>query len=55
MTAPEDPGAQELLASLSPDEQGAVVALWADQIQRGWIPKRADLEDALHAIRDRDR
>ena len=44
---------QDLVNALEPAERSAVVALWADELARGWIPKRADLEAALHVVRSR--
>jgi hypothetical protein len=42
---------QDLVNALEPAERAAVVALWADELARGWIPKRSDLEAALHLVR----
>lgn len=41
----------DLIEALGPDERSALVALWADELARGWIPKRSDLEAALHVVR----
>lgn len=41
----------EMIDALDPSERAAVVALWADELVRGWIPKRSDLEAALNIIR----
>lgn len=43
----------ELFDALDLDERAAVVALWAEELARGWIPKRSDLEAALHVVRSR--
>jgi hypothetical protein len=42
---------QDLIDALKPDERAALVALWAEELARGWIPKRSDLEAALHVVR----
>lgn len=36
---------------MTPDEQAAVVELFSDELARGWIPTRPDLEAALHLVR----
>ena len=33
------------------EELHALVALFADELARGWIPHRSDLEDALARLR----
>lgn len=45
----------DLIDALEPDERAAVVAMWAEELARGWIPKRSDLEAALHIVRRRPR
>lgn len=45
---------QEMIESLGPDERAAVLAIWADELDRGWVPKRTDLEAALHVVRDEE-
>lgn len=54
MTDPDpdhaDP-AQALLAALDPEEHAAVLALLSDELARGWVPRRADVEAALDAVR----
>ncbi len=51
MDAGEDRTVMELIEALDADERGAVIALWASELARGWIPKRSDLEAALDLIR----
>lgn len=53
MEAGDDRAVQEIIDSLDPGERAAVFALWADELGRGWIPKRTDLEAALHVVRSR--
>jgi hypothetical protein len=31
-------------------EREAVTEVFRDELARGWIPRRADIEDALHAL-----
>jgi len=42
---------RDLVDALEPGERAAVSALWADELARGWIPKRSDLEAALDVVR----
>lgn len=53
MEAGDDRAVQEIIDSLDPGERAAVFTLWADELGRGWIPKRTDLEAALHVVRSR--
>jgi hypothetical protein len=40
-----------LIDALTADEREALVTLWKDELARGWIPKRADIEAALYVVR----
>jgi hypothetical protein len=40
-----------VLSTLDPAERRALVDLLRDELARGWIPKRADLEAALAVVR----
>ena len=42
---------RNLIDALEPEERAAVFALWADELARGWIPKRSDLEAAVDVVR----
>lgn len=42
---------QEIIDDLDVGQRAAVFALWADELARGWVPKRADLEAAVHLVR----
>jgi hypothetical protein len=42
---------QDLIDDLSSSERAAVLALWFDELVRGWVPRRTDLDAALHLIR----
>ena len=42
---------QSLVASLSPSEWAGVLDLLGDEIARGWVPKRTDIEAALGVLR----
>jgi hypothetical protein len=50
-TGGDDETVQKLIEGLSASERGAVLALWFDELVRGWVPKQADLDAALHLIR----
>jgi len=45
--------AHELLESVDPLERTAVLHLLRDELARGWVPRRADIEAALHVVRRR--
>lgn len=51
MASGGDQTVEDMFEALAPDERAAVAALWADELARGWIPKRSDLEAALHVVR----
>ncbi|WP_193612766.1 hypothetical protein [Nocardioides lijunqiniae] len=41
---------QRLVRSLSPSEWAAVLDLLGDEIARGWVPKRPDIEAAMGVL-----
>jgi HEAT repeat protein len=51
VNAGDERAVQDLINALEPDERAAVFAIWAEELARGWIPKRPDLEAALHVVR----
>jgi hypothetical protein len=38
--------------TMTTQEAAAVAAIFADELDRGWIPRPADIEDALGALRE---
>ena len=54
----DDRAAREIVRSLTPVERDTLVELWSEELRRGWIPRRADLEagvQLIRATRDPDR
>ena len=47
----DDRAAREIVRSLTPAERSALVELWSEELSRGWIPRRADLQGGVHVIR----
>ena len=51
MEAGDEQSVQQIIEALDPDERAGVFALWAEELRRGCVPKRIDLESALHVLR----
>lgn len=50
MDAGGDRTVHDMIDALEPDERATLVAMWNEELARGWIPKRSDLEAALHVV-----
>lgn len=51
MSANLPPDPHEDRPDMTEEEAAAIVRLFHDELVRGWIPKRADLEAALDQVR----
>ncbi|SDD29515.1 hypothetical protein [Nocardioides lianchengensis] len=52
---PAEQSLRAVILELDPVERSALIDLLREELARGWVPKRADLEAALESIRSGDR